>query len=627
MNNLGNLRSIGSSTGFQQFDSPLASIQAMRDDLLAKISGNSRAMKANFGESYTPTLASLISTYAPPTENNTDAYIKNVANQTGIDPSQPLQENDVEKLLPAMIKQENGQKGVEAYNQATNQPSLPEGFVLDGQSGVLPEGFVLDSKDKNIDVGKPGSARTSLEQGLQGATFGLADEVSDRLGSGIASLVTGDPYSDLLKEARNNTKQRLPAEVQDNPLTAIASNIGGALLTGGVGATTKAGSAIADLLRSSDTTARVAKSALAGAASGGLYGLGSADDGSRAQGAEQGALLGGTVGGAIPGVGAAASSLKTGAQDAIQGALARSPEALQDAASSLKSNAGALYNQMRQVGAVLNPQATQSLISDINSAVTKQKFIPNLNPKTVAIIDDMKMAAKNGTLGFDELDQYRRLLSRVGGSEDGVSASAARKAIDDAVSELTNKHLVNGGEDAVNLLKQGRQQYAQASKFEDITDILTKASGDPNKIKAGLTRFLNNSNNLRGYTKDEISALKEAAKSTTTEKLLKMGGKFGIDLGSSLSVGNTIAPVIGYGVGGGIAPVAGTIARQGQKYLARGKAENLLNVIQGGKSSSIPSSPNSPLLSLLGMNTSAAVAGQQIPPIRIGLRKVPVRRP
>lgn len=442
--------------------------------------------------------------------------------------------------------------------------------------------------------------RTALDQGVQGATFGFGDEITDRLGAAGASLVTGEKYNDLLKEARANSKDRLSAEFQQHPVVAVGSNLAGTLLTGGAGATTKAGAAIANSLRTGNTAARIAKGALAGAASGGLYGAGAADDGNRLQGAESGAILGGVTGGAIPAAGAALSDVGSTIGNVGKGLLAKTPEAVQDAAASLKSGASDLYDQMRQSGANFNSKSAGNLLSGIKSTISNQQFIPELNPKTLAIVNHLDnriaQAAQGGELSLSELDQYRRLLGKIGATEDGVSAGAVRKQIDSFVNNATAQDLSNGSTNAINLLNKGRAQYSQASKYEDIADVLTKAAGDPNKIKAGLTRFLNNDNNTRGWSPAELEALKNAASTGGTEKLLKMGGKFGIDLGTSLTPGNTVAPLIGGAINPAI-PVAGTVARQAQKYAARGKAQSLLNVIEKGGNGAAPSAAVSPLLS------------------------------
>lgn len=191
--------------------------------------------------------------------------------------------------------------------------NAPEGASQDEALEYAKKQFSSASLEKP----KASIGRTALEQGLQGATFGFADELTDRLGAGIASVATGEKYSDLLKEARENTKNRFEAQSEQNPGTSLAANIGGALVTGGIGAGTKVGSSLANSLRTGGVGARIGKGALAGAASGGLYGAGSADDGDRTWGAGKGAFLGGALGAALPAVGAAVSPLTQKAADAI----------------------------------------------------------------------------------------------------------------------------------------------------------------------------------------------------------------------------------------------------------------------------------------------------------------------
>jgi hypothetical protein len=277
----------------------------------------------------------------------------------------------------------------------------------------------------------------------------------------------------------------------------------------------------------------------------------------------------------------ASSPITKNISSVAEGVLARSPEELQAASDLGKTTAGGIYNQMRAQGAVLNASTSNGLLSTITASIAKNKFIPNLNPKTTSIIDDLteNIRANKGEIGLDELDQYRRLLNRVGGSEDGVSAIAAKQAIDGIVENLQAHNLTNGNSSAVSLLKRGRSEYAKASRFDEVANLLIKADGDPNKIKTGLTRFVSNKENLKGFNLSEIAALKDAARNNVSEKLLKMFGKFGIDLGTSMTPGNTIGPLVGGYLASPALPLAGTVARQGQKYIARGKAEKALKII------------------------------------------------
>jgi len=477
--------------------------------------------------------------------------------------------------------------------------SFPDDMPHEQIRGMIASKFPDISKtpapNQNIDA-----FDTVSDNALQGATFGLGNRAQAGLAALVATGINGKPLSDNYKDARNIESQRLSQEMSQNPKTAIASNIGGALATGGLAADTAPGAVVTDWLGSGGTAARIGKGALSGGVSGAAYGAGTADYGKSLEGARKGAISGAVVGGAIPAAGAVASDVYNTGKNIVSGALAKSPEAIQDAASSLKGAAGQLYDQMRQAGATFKQSATQGfLLPDIDAAVGQNNFIPALNPKTTAIIDDLKQKAASGDLGLDQLDQYRRLLGRIGGSEDGVSAGAAKRAIDDFVNNSNASHLANGSTQAVSLLNKGRQQYAQASKFETVADILSKADGDANKIKSGLKRFLVNNNNApAGWSANEVAALKNAASTGGTEALLKMGGKFGIDLGSSLNVGNTIGPMVGYGVGGGAAPIAGTVARQAQKWAARGKASNLLQVLEsGGNAAAVSANSIAPVLS------------------------------
>ncbi len=132
-NNPGNLRPVGQAEGFQSFQSPQEGLDAMRKDLAVKISGNSGAMKARFGEGYAPTLANLITTWAPPEENNTANYIDFVSKKTGINPNDVLSPMQIDKIMPAMIEMEGGKGAVDYFAQQpqnTAQPAQPQNQAL-----------------------------------------------------------------------------------------------------------------------------------------------------------------------------------------------------------------------------------------------------------------------------------------------------------------------------------------------------------------------------------------------------------------------------------------------------------------------------------------------------------------
>lgn len=108
-NNFGNLKVPGSATEFQSFPTPEAGVSAMAAQI--------RRYELR---DHLDTVEKIISKYAPPSENNTPAYIKDVAQRMGIVPTQTLNPNDrseLARLLAAMIAHEN-RAGSEKYKDA-----------------------------------------------------------------------------------------------------------------------------------------------------------------------------------------------------------------------------------------------------------------------------------------------------------------------------------------------------------------------------------------------------------------------------------------------------------------------------------------------------------------------------
>lgn len=125
---------------------------------------------------------------------------------------------------------------------------------------------------------------------LQGMTFGFSDEIGSALAAIPAAIATGTnpvaAYKDMQQSVHNEQKQY----AKDNLYTAMALEAGGGMLTGGVGG-----------LKAANTVLKGAslpvRAAAIGATEGGIYGLGSADEGERLSNAGIGALAGGVLGG------------------------------------------------------------------------------------------------------------------------------------------------------------------------------------------------------------------------------------------------------------------------------------------------------------------------------------------
>lgn len=71
------------------------------------------------------TLAKMIARWAPPNENHTEAYIRSVAQLTGLDPTMPLNTLDRATMIPVVAAISQVENGVPA-----NRRSLERGWEL-----------------------------------------------------------------------------------------------------------------------------------------------------------------------------------------------------------------------------------------------------------------------------------------------------------------------------------------------------------------------------------------------------------------------------------------------------------------------------------------------------------------
>ncbi len=488
--------------------------------------------------------------------------------------------------------------------------TMPDGVTVAFPDDMPPEQIKGLIASKFPDAGKQpeprntGVGRTILNQAEQGATFGFADEIQAAIGAGYAKVAGVDgSLTDLYSEALDSQRKDLSAQMQERPVLSVTSNLGGALLTGGAAASTKAGQAVTTGVRSGGVLpslarmelGRAVKGGAVGAASGATYGFGTADGGfdKRLEGAQTGAILGGVLGAGAPVVASAVKSGFQGSKNIVNGLGARTAEELDDAHAAIKSSSQDFYKVMKDAGATFTPKASQRLALGIEARLKRDGLLnPKLHDKAVNLLEDFKEASAKPGFGLEDLDQWRQLFGEVASNgADKVNARKARIAIDaldDAVETIGKRDISAGGKEAIEALKMGRAEWARASKFDRVADIIKRSDGDANHLKRGLKTLLDNPKRTRGFSKEELQLLKKASSLTAGEGIMKMLGKFGIDIGNS-RIGSGVGSLVGSGVGysmagglGGVAvPVIGTAARYAQKGMARGKAENLLQAIEG----------------------------------------------
>ena len=219
VNNPGNLRPIGASTGFQKFATPEEGISAADKNLKA------------YGDKGINTLRGVISRYAPPSENDTNAYIDTVAKRIGLDPDQKIDLSDpVQRhvISGAMFTVEKGSKNLFKPGQQpaaaaaqTTQPvsSDPLENYFSGKAPAQPPG----QPQAQIGAGGAGGGRGSYagynpQEAVQGVT-GQPSKIAD-----IASQ-TFNRYQDV----KRNLGERAAGAI-DTAYGAIVPTAYGAVM-------------------------------------------------------------------------------------------------------------------------------------------------------------------------------------------------------------------------------------------------------------------------------------------------------------------------------------------------------------------------------------------------------------
>jgi hypothetical protein len=165
--------------------------------------------------------------------------------------------------------------------------------LLAGQGG----GRNLLRSDTPVNVNPiAGTARAAL----QGATFGWSDEIGGALAALAGSFRTGESFDDAYSKIHQQLQDKREKFSKDNPGVALGAEIAGGLATGVLGGAKALGG---QAFRQATNAGKIGRTMGVGAAQGGVYGGGAADQGDTLEGAASGAALGAVaapvVGGAL----------------------------------------------------------------------------------------------------------------------------------------------------------------------------------------------------------------------------------------------------------------------------------------------------------------------------------------
>lgn len=311
----------------------------------------------------------------------------------------------------------------------------------------------------------------------------------------------GQRYSTALDAIRDEQKQF----ATEQPVAAIGGETLGAILGAGKGA----GSFIG---RGASTAARLGRGSAVGAAGGASYAFGEGEGGTVARAAEMplGAILGGAGGGVVTGAG-------EGLGRAVS-ALSRNSATSRfiPSVESLKAAADDLFAKVDASGATVPAKDVRTLAQKVTGRLQHEGYDPDLHPRLKAVL--RRLATEDGPKTISEMQILRRVVSNAAQSiqpDERRLASMVLDDVDDTVSRL-------GG--ASKDLEAARSAWGRMRRLEIIEDLIDRASQTQNfqqSLKTQFRSLLRNKKRLRGFTPEEVKAIRAVASGTSFENALR----------------------------------------------------------------------------------------------------------
>ena len=480
---------------------------------------------------------------------------------------------------------------------------------------------------------RPGYLEGIARSVVQGGMFGGGDEfvaagaaALDPLFNGSGNVPYGERYNTFLSRERG----RLGQFREDAPVTAIASEVAGAIPTAALPVLRGAQAA-----QGASPGARALAGGLTGALQGGLYGFNAGEGGftPRAENAAVSGAIGGGIGAAAPVVGSALK--KTGKRLAETRTAQEFMKDVPDT-EALRNMGSQLFKKAEDAGVVVKSDAMRNQVDDIARWASKEGIDPTLHPGATAALKRLTDAADE-PLGLDKIQTLRRVL---GSAAQSTSADEHRIAsgmidkLDDFVAKLAPDQIEAGNlGTAADDLVNARDIWSRMKKSELIDEAFTKAanqaSGTENGLRIQFRQILNNKRLRRSFSPEEIAAMERVVQGDFATNTLRRIGRLSagsgqqhntmmatLGMGAGAGAGSVIGGPAGAGIGAIAVPALGYGAQKGAEALTARNARLAQALMASGAGGNIPYNPEMGRLVEMLIRQSAPIAA----PVRENVR-------
>jgi hypothetical protein len=400
-----------------------------------------------------------------------------------------------------------------------------------------------------------------------GATFGGTDWLSSLAGGGTLEEERAKTQAARDRQSWLGTAVEAAGSIASIPGKGIGliRNIPAITSASGTGA------------RVANTAARTGAFAAEGAALGAAGAVGYGND------VGTGAALGAALGPVGQAVGAAAGKVGNlvGSKPALIG-----PDAIADAGRKA-------YEKSEKAGLIIKPSWTNELAKDIREGLTEWGWHPKLTSKPMAVIDTLdELLTQNVTL--KGVDTLRRIASNIGSDpQNRVEAALATqivKKVDKHLNKLDDSQVLMGNKtEGLGALQDARRLWHTARKSEVVEEAVNRAKLNTavtgtggnydNVLRQQFRNILNSPKKRRGFTTDELDAMRQVAVGTPSQSALRLLGRLSPTTGG-LSLSLHGGALLGSGGLSAVAGAGGWAAKRSAEKMTENNVYGLARLIR-----------------------------------------------
>lgn len=442
-----------------------------------------------------------------------------------------------------------------------------------------------------------GAADDVARIGANALTFGAADRIAGALGG----------------EGFDAEKAKTQAAKERAGWAGTVADVGSSLASGA--GLAKAGVTAGRLIPEALSTglpgaiargaASVADGTMLGAADAALHG----DD--AAKGAAYGAVAGAgghALGSALSGLGE-----KIGAAFNRPGPI--------PSAESIKDIGEAAYKRAKGAGVIIGSPVMKNLADDVQGALTDFGFHPELQPRIATAFGELQRLSDQNVTATG-LDTARKIVSAAAQSQDPSERKLGRmmiEKIDDTLANLKPADVIAGDPKvAADAFAEARDAWRRKSKLEDVEQATERATNNAasqgsggnidNATRQQFRSILNDPKKWRGYSDDELAAMKLIVRGTPVQDAMRLVGKLSPE-GNGLM---TVLQALGASAtGGATLPMAGAgfVAKRFADAATPSNVDELRRIIAAGGKREAAFPPDNALQRLSKSERDALIKG------------------